>query len=820
MEGKSVKTEFRIVNVLLPLAIPKVYSYKIEKTYWPSIVFGIRVEVPLRNKLYSAIIIEEHKGDVTSLHKLRYVRSVIDKEPIITPEQHKLWQWMSEYYMCTIGEVMNVALPSGLKLNSETKLIVRSHIDDYMGELNDKEYLLAEAISLQNELSIGQVQDILQQKTVYPYIKSLLDKGILLIKEELKEGFKAKMEDFVCLTEAYEKEKINHAFDLITKSEKQTNALLSYAQLSRNHEWVQKKKIYNHASVDGSVIKALVKKGILEIEKKEVSRLTNELVTESEPPPLNEHQVKAKAEITESYKTHNKVLLFGITGSGKTRIYIDLIKETIAEGKQVLYLLPEIALTTQIVDRLMSLFSNDIGVYHSKMSNNQRVELWNASKRGKSLILGARSSIFLPFKDLGLIIVDEEHDPSYKQADPAPRYNARDTAIYLSSMYKCKVLLGTATPSLETFLNTKLEKYGLVKLLERHGESQLPDIEVIDLKKQYKSGLMRSMFSKDMKDAIDGALAKKEQVLIFQNRRGYSPTLQCTVCDFNAGCPNCDVSLTVHQFFKELKCHYCGYRHQLPHSCPQCGSDQLNKLGFGTEKIENEIKTIFPEAKVARMDFDTAKTKNAYQKILSDFKDHTINILVGTQMITKGLDFDNISVVGVLAADKILFFPDFKANERAFQLFTQVAGRAGRRKKKGKVIIQSYNPQHPVIVETRNHDHASFYKRELIERKRFAYPPFFRMIRITIKHKKADAAEHAAKLFAEKLKAKLANRVIGPSIPGIARIRGFYIQVITVKMEKKKSSIIAIKALINSLKSELKSMDGTKSARYIIDVDP
>ncbi len=815
-----MKIEYKVVKVLLPLAIPKIYNYKIEKAHWDSIEFGIRVEVPLRNKLYSGIIIEEDDLPEAVIYKLRFVRSIIDAKPVITKEQYSLWKWMAKYYLCSVGEVMNVALPSGLKLSSETKLIARAHVDESPYELSDKEYMLAEAISIQNELTINQVQEILDQKTVYPYIKSLLDKGIILIKEELKEGFKSKMEDFVRATENFKGSALTSALDLTTKSEKQTRAILSYAQLSQKEEWVAKKKIRNHAEVDSTIIKALEKKGIVEIESKEVSRLSHELVTQIDPPPLNNHQEQALKEINALFETQKKVLLFGITGSGKTRIYIEQIKETIASGKQVLYLLPEIALTTQIVDRLMSVFAKEIGVYHSKMSNSQRVELWLATMQGKSLILGARSSIFLPFTDLGLIIVDEEHDPSFKQMDPAPRYNARDTAMYLSSLHNCKILMGTATPALETFLNTKNGKYGLVKLLERHGESQLPKIDIIDLREQYKKGLMQAMLSKDMKDAIDLALSKKEQVLIFQNRRGYSPTLQCTICDFKAGCPNCDVSLTVHHYFHELRCHYCGYKHKLPKDCPKCGNPELNKLGFGTEKIEDELKRIFPKAKVARMDFDTAKTKNAYQRILHDFRQHEIDILVGTQMVTKGLDFDNISVVGVLAADKILFFPDFKSNERAFQLFTQVAGRAGRRKKQGRVIIQTFNPLHPVITETRNHDHGSFYKRELKERKQFAYPPYFRMIRVTIRHKKADVAEQAAQLFAQKLKEQLKNRVIGPSAPGISRLRGFYIQDIMVKMEKNKQVITAVKALIKNTADELKTMDNNKSVRVTINVDP
>ncbi len=815
-----MKKAFKVINVLLPLAIPKVYSYKVEKPLWPLIQFGVRVEVPLRNKLLSGIVIEETENDLHSLHKLRYIVSVIDKMPIITEEQYKLWQWISEYYMCTIGEVMNVALPSGLKLSSETKLIVRSHIDDFEGELSDKEYMLAEAVSIQNELTIAQVQEILDQKTVFPYIKSLMDKGIVLVKEELKEGFKAKTERFVKITDSYEGDKLTDALDLCTKSEKQTRTLLSYAQLSRQNPWVSAKKIRNHASVDSSVFKALEKKGIVVLADKEVSRLSNELITHAEPPPLNQHQEIALEEIQKLFELNTKVLLFGVTGSGKTRIYIELIKDCIEKGMQVLYLLPEIALTTQIVDRLMTTFGNSIGVYHSKMSNNQRVEVWNAALAGKPLMLGARSSIFLPFKNLGLIIVDEEHDSSYKQSDPAPRYNARDTAIYLSNMYKCKVLLGTATPSLETFINTKKQKYGLVKLMERHGESQLPDIDIVDLRKQYKKGLMTSIFSKEMKDAINLALSKKEQVLIFQNRRGYSPTLQCMTCDFHAECPNCDVSLTVHDYFKELRCHYCSYRHKLPHHCPQCGFDKLDKLGFGTERIEQEIKNVFSTARVARLDFDTAKTKNAYIRILTSFKDHEVDILVGTQMVTKGLDFDNISTVGILAADKILHYPDYRANERAFQLLTQVAGRAGRREKKGRVIIQTYNPTHPVITETRNYDHVTFYKRESIERQRFLYPPYFRLINITVKHKDAKVAAEAARILTQRLKSKIGNRVIGPSVPGIARLRGLYIQNILIKMEKKSQVIRSIKSLVKEQISEMKQLASSKSVRFILDIDP
>jgi len=564
----------------------------------------------------------------------------------------------------------------------------------------------------------------------------------------------------------------------------------------------------------------LHKKGIFIVEEREVSRIGTQDISAQQNAPLNPYQEKAFREIKSHFESLDHVLLFGVTGSGKTRLYIELIKEYIEKGMQVLYLLPEIALTTQIVERLTHVFEGDIGVYHSKMNNNERVELWNASLNGKSLILGARSSLFLPFSNLGLIIIDEEHDASYKQSDPAPRYNARDAALYLSTLTGAKVLMGSATPSLSTYLNAKNGKYGLVKLLERHGEAVLPEMKIIDLREKYKKGLMASIFSNDLKDAIKNSLNKGEQVLLFQNRRGYAPTLQCRTCDFHAGCPNCDVSLTLHQVFNELRCHYCGYRHKLPEECPQCGSRDLNKLGFGTEKIEQEIQGQFPQASVRRMDYDTAKTKSAYEKILNEFRAGEIDILVGTQMITKGLDFDNISVVGILNADSLLFFPDFTANERAFQLITQVAGRAGRKEKKGTVMIQTFNPLHPVIVETRNYNYAQFYRRELSERKHFLYPPFFRMIRITIRHKQFKAAEDAAVLFANKLRAHIGNRLVGPTVPGIARLRGFYQQQITIKMEKDKNVVIQVKKLILEERDKLLELQGKKSIRFSIDVDP
>lgn len=809
------------ISVILPLAVPKVYSYSVPEPFRDKVKFGIRVEVPLRNKLYSAIVISETDKPDT-LHKVRPIRNVIDEAPIITNQQFEFWSWMAQYYMSTLGEVMNVAMPAGLKLNSETKLIGRSETDSYKLELTEEEFMITEAINIQNELTINQVQDILAKKTVYPVIKSLLDKEVLYIKEELKSGFETKKEEFVKLTDAYEADSslMTEAFDKVKKSEKQTRALLSYVQFAKEDPWVSKSLIYKKADVDNSVIKALLKKEILTIQKKEVSRIGTDKIEFQSHSPLSTYQEQAMESIHAEFESKNHVLLFGVTGSGKTRIYIELIREYIESGKQVLYLLPEIALTAQIVNRLTRVFKGDIGVYHSKMSNNQRVELWNAALNGKSLIMGARSSLFLPFSNLGLIIIDEEHDNSYKQSDPSPRYNARDSALYLSMLTGAKVLMGSATPSLSSYLNAIHNKYGLVKLLERHGPSVLPEMAIIDLKEKYKKGLMHSIFSNDLKHDIEQALSRREQVLLFQNRRGYAPTLKCKQCDFHAECPNCDVSLTLHQHFKELRCHYCGYKHKLPNTCPQCGSHDLEKLGFGTEKIELEIQKIFPAARVKRMDYDTAKTKASYEKIINDFQEGEIDILVGTQMITKGLDFDNISIVGILNADRLLFFPDFNANERAFQLITQVAGRAGRRKMKGKVIIQTFSPLHPVILETQTYNYKHFYQRELSERKRFLYPPYFRMIRVTIRHKHFKVADEASQLLAKKLRLKLGNRIMGPSVPGIARLRGFYQLQITIKMEKKRDVVEGIKSYLNQLTQEIKQLEGKKSLRFSVDVDP
>ncbi len=809
------------VSVILPLAVPKQYSYEVPAELVDQVKFGIRVEVPLQSKLYSALVVSIHH-DTPVAYKARKIVSAIDKLAIITETQYTFWKWMAAYYCCSIGEVMNVALPSGLKLNSETKLILNPAFEYDANELSDDEYLLTEALGIQNELTINEAKDILNKKSIYPTIRSLLELEAITVVEELIERFKVKKEKFLSLTSYYleDKSKLIEALELAKKSEKQTNIILAYSKLSRENPLVSKKDIYEIVGTESGAVKALIKKGIFDEQELEVSRLKKSDEDTIDIHPLSEEQVGAVAQIKEHYKTKNQVLLYGVTGSGKTRVYMELMQEVIDAGKQVLFLLPEIALTTQIVHRVTKIFGDEVGVFHSKINNLQRVELWKSCLNGKSILLGARSSMFLPFKDLGLIIIDEEHDPSYKQTDPAPRYNGRDAAIFLANLSGAKVLMGTATPSIETFANTLTDKYGVVEMTQRYGNTLLPAIEIVNLKEKYKTGRVKNHFSDTMIETIEYSLSLGEQILIFQNRRGYVPTVSCQICGWASHCMNCDVSLTKHMHFQEMRCHYCGYKTKVPKACGGCGNDQLIEKGIGTEKIEDILKELFPQANVSRLDYDTAKTQSQYEQILGDFDKQKIHILVGTQMITKGLDFDNIAVVGILNADLLLQFPDFRAHERAYQLITQVSGRAGRRAKQGKVVIQTFQPEHPVILDIVDNNYSRFFNREIKERKQFIYPPYFRLIQLILKHKNAKTVGEAAQIVALELRKTLGKRVIGPSEPGINRIRGQYIQLITVKMERKQESLVKIKQEVMRVRSVLRNMPGLKSVRFNMDVDP
>lgn len=810
------------VTVILPIAVPKPYTYTVPEELVAQVQFGTRVEVQFgKSKLYAALVIEV-KQEAPEAYKPKPILGIIDNDPIATAQQIKLWTWMAKYYCCTLGEVMHAALPANLKISSETRLVVSPLFDGNYSNLNDKEYLIAEALSIQQEISIDDVRKILDQKTVYHLIKSLLEKKIVYLKEDLKERYKPKKVACVKLKEPYlsQPELMEEAFEKLSRSTRQVEALMAYIHLSRQQEFVRKQEIYNKARVDTSVIKAMVKKGVLEEYEKEVSRLGSYEEETVDAFELADQQINALKEIKSQFEEKNVILLHGVTGSGKTRVYIELMEEVIKRGEQVLYLLPEIALTAQIINRLQKIFGDQIAIYHSRLNNNERVEMWNAVLGGKAIVLGARSALFLPFAKLGMVIVDEEHDPSYKQNDPNPRYSGRDTAIYLAHMHGAKVLLGTATPSIESYQNAKSKKYGLVGMPERFGGLQLPEVVIIDAKEAMKKQQLHNHFTAQLIDELKAALERGEQAILFQNRRGYAPTYRCNSCGWHSECINCDVSLTFHKFHNNLKCHYCGYQTKLPVSCPACGNHQLSLMGFGTEKIEDELKIYLPEAKIGRMDFDTVRSKNAHARIINDFEEKRLDILVGTQMVTKGLDFENVGIVGVLSADQLLQFPDFRASERAFQLMVQVSGRAGRKHSRGKVLIQAFNMASPVLKEVVENDFQGFFSREIQERHAFKYPPFKRLIKISLKHKKPATLNNGTKIFAHELRNKLGDWMIGPAIPYVSRVRGYYILDILIKLERDAKKMQFAKDTIAEATRLMHQAGGFSGIRVNIDVDP
>jgi len=810
----------KYIRVVIPLALPKTYTYSVPQDVSDKIQFGIRVEVPLRNKFYSGLIIECLSDNFKPEYRTKSILSIIDEIPIIDKKHLKLWQWISQYYISTVGQVMNVALPSGLKMSSETKLGLANNDEVDHTELSDEEYLVYEALRIQNELNLKEIREILGKKTVYPIIHSLLDKQMINIREELLKNYKPKTVKYLELTEEHlADEDLVIALELTKRSKHQTNAILAYVQLKNTQNEISKPSLKELAQVDSSVIKKLVEKGIFNEYEKTISRLIPFATVKQKLPELSEGQKYAIQQINEVFKHKKHVLLHGVTGSGKTRIYQEFIKDITNEGGQVLFLVPEIGLTTQLINRLAAVFGKDVYIFHSKLNQNERVEIWNAVKNGKPIILAARSGIFLPFQNLKLIIVDEEHDSSYKQQNPSPRYNARDVAAFIAATSDVKVIFGSATPSLESYYNSLIGKYGYVKLEQRFGNVSLPEINIVDMR--IKSMLLpnNSKYSVALVSLVQNTLNNEEQVLLFQNRRGYSPTIVCNTCGWHSQCTNCDVSMTYHKYHNELKCHYCGYRENVPEHCPRCGASGLVFLGYGTEKIEAELKNIFPDSKVKRMDMDTVRTKNDIERIMAEFEAKKIDILVGTQMITKGLDFDHIGLVGVIDFDRLTQFPDFRANERAFQLVLQVGGRAGRRQKQGMVIIQTHNPNHPLIADIVKTDYHTFIERELKERQLFNYPPFIRLIEIIVMHKKPDKCHQGAHQMANLLKARLLKRVIGPAVPGISRVRGFYQYRILIKLEKANINVTEVKNYIQECKDNVLKVDGLKSLRIKIDVD-
>lgn len=817
------------VDVILPLAVANTFTYRVPFEMNDFIKNGVRVVIPFgKSKLQTGIVIRVHE-EVPQGYSTKYIDSVLDEQAIITPKQLKLWKWISEYYMAPIGDVMNAALPGNFKLASETKVVLHPDAEANSAQLSDQEYQIYEALEIQNELDLKEIGEILQIKTIQPIIKGLIDKRVIITKEELKHKFTPKTQLFVQLNKEYHCEKkLQGLFEELEKqsrSEKQIEALLLFLKeqpVDRYDQPVLRANI-EKSGASISAVNTLEKKNVFEVKRMQVSRLTQGQSKIHKRKALSEDQQQALDEVKTGFEADKVTLLHGVTGSGKTEIYVELIQEQLDQNKQVLFLLPEIALTTQLIERLSAYFGDLIGVYHSKFSPNERIEIWNALLKNDQnrfrIIIGARSSIFLPFQDLGLIIVDEEHESSFKQFDPSPRYHARDTAVILGSFFGSNILLGSATPAIESFYNAEQGKYHLVKLTKRFGNITLPEVQTANIKKEKRNKTMQSHFSSFLMEHIKEALNNEEQVILFQNRRGYNPVWACEVCGWTPMCKSCDVSLTYHKFQNILKCHYCSYFTPPVGSCPSCGSNRLKMLGFGTEKIEDELAILIPGVKVQRLDFDTTRQKNSYQKILSDFDDGKIDILVGTQMVTKGLDFDRVSLVGVLDADLMLKHPDFRAYERSFQLMTQVAGRAGRKHKRGKVIVQTYDPDHPIIQKVIDHDYDEMYKQEIIERKNYFYPPFYKIIKITLKHRKTNDLDAIAEEFAKDLKGIFKERVLGPEYPAVKKIHNYYLKVVRLKIERT-ASTKKIKQIIHQRIDKFYQQPRNKSCRIVIDVDP
>lgn len=826
----AMSAETKFADVIIPLALPKLYTYRVPRELTDHVREGMRVVVQFgRSKLYTGLVRSIHHT-APSEYQAKYIDSILDHHPIVTPQQFQLWEWISSYYLCHIGEVMNAALPGGFRLTSETKVVLNPEFDGQYDHLTDAEFLVTEALEVRHVLSLEEVSQILERKTVYPLIKSLFEKRVLLVEEELKQRYKPKVNSYVRLTEPMlDEAKLREVFDRLGKpqTQKQLEMLMSYIQLSKQYsgrvQLVKKTVLEKSVNASASVLKSLAKKEVLEIYERKEGRIQDVDADRKKETVLSEAQQTAYDQVNEKFEEKAVVYLHGVTSSGKTEIYVKLIQEAIDQGKQVLYLLPEIALTTQIITRLQKYFGKKVGIYHSRFNQNERVEIWNnlllEGEKQYQVVLGARSAVFLPFSNLGLVIVDEEHETSFKQFEPAPRYHARDSAIVLASLHKAKALLGSATPAIESYENARSGKYGLVELNKRFGGIQLPEIFVADVKEATRKKEMKSLFTPDLVKGIEEALENKEQVILFQNRRGFSPYVMCETCGWAPECKRCDVSLTYHKYFQKLQCHYCGYGIAMPKTCPACGSTDLKLKGYGTEKIEEELALVFPEAKVSRMDLDTTRAKNAYQRIISEFEDGDIDILVGTQMVTKGLDFDNVALVGVLNADGMLNFPDFRAFERSYQLMAQVSGRAGRKKKRGKVIIQTHNPHHAVIRQVIDNDYIGLFQNQSLDRRNFQYPPYFRLIRITLKHKDPRNVEAAAAHFGRELRIKFGNRVLGPQDPLVKRVRNYYLKQLLIKVEKE-SSISKVREALKANIIDFQTHTEHKSTRLVVDVDP
>lgn len=811
------------IDVILPIPLEKLFTYSITAAEADFLKIGMRVSVPFgKTKIYTGIVYKIH-NELPLAYEAKEIHQILDESPIVNSVQLKLWQWIASYYMCTLGDVMRAALPNAFILESETVILLNTDKTINDSELKDDEFLVYEALHHQSSLKIHDISNILDKKTVLPVIKRLIDKDAIIVEEEVYEKYKPKLVRYVKLHPNFSSEKsLQNLLEDLSRAPKQSQVILTLFSISaKTKKPIKVSDLSNESKASVAAIKALIDKGILEEYHIQIDRVQYTGEENEETKRLNEFQEKALSEIKSSFKEQNVTLLHGVTSSGKTEIYVKLIEEALAKNKQVLYLLPEIALTTQLVLRLQNYFGEQVSIFHSKYSSHERVEVWNNvldNKNKAQIVLGARSSIFLPFNNLGLIIVDEEHEQSFKQFDPAPRYHARDTAIVLSSLHNAKTLLGSATPSLESYFNAKQNKYGLVEINTRYNNVMMPDIELIDIKDKHKRKLMKGHFSDRLIEEMTEALQEGNQIILFQNRRGFSPIVECKTCGISPQCPNCDVSLTYHQYKDQLRCHYCGYHTAMIKKCSACGSVELDSKGFGTEQIEEEVKILFPDYKVARMDLDTTRGKYGYEKIISAFEQQEVDILVGTQMLTKGLDFRKVKLVGIMNADNMLNFPDFRAHERSFQLMLQVSGRAGRTDKRGKVLIQTYNPYHKILQQVSTNDFVGMYNEQMDERYNYKYPPIYKQIKITLKHKDYNRVDAGSQWLAKSLRQVFGEAILGPESPPIARIRNQFHKNILIKIPKKQS-LVKTKEAIIKINNSFLSIKEFRSVKVILNVD-
>ncbi|HTL07954.1 MAG TPA: primosomal protein N' [Chitinophagaceae bacterium] len=808
-------------EVIIPLALPRNYTWAVPAALEGQVKLGCRVEVVLKNKKYAGIVKRLH-ADAPEAFVPKEIINVLDNEPIVFQQQQSLWQWMANYYLCSEGEVMQAALPTHFKLSSETVLLYNEEAGDDFSHLDNEEFLVAEALLIKKELQLAEVQQLLDANHVYPVIKRLLDKRICFVWEELKNHYTEKKETYVLLNPQYNTD--DQLSDLLNnwgRAPKQMELLLAFIHLSKTNGEVTQAELLKKSGASAAQLKGLTEKNVLLTEKKSVDRLKQLPKHIQLDFELSAPQQLALHEVRNGFAEKNVCLLHGVTSSGKTQLYMKLMEEALQKGQQVLYMLPEIALTAQVIRRLQKHFGGYILIYHSKFSQNERVEIWNKVRSGEArIVLGARSSLFLPFAKLGLVICDEEHDPSYKQQDPAPRYHARDAAIYFASLFGAKVLLGSATPSVESYFNATAGKYFLVQLLERFGQMPMPGIELIDTRQVKMPDKSKVIISPALQEAIAQSLAGNHQVILFQNRRGYSPYQVCQTCGWIPHCKQCDVSLSYHKTKGKLLCHYCGTVYPLVQTCEACGNHLFAQQNFGTEKIEESLQELFSQAKIARMDADSIKGKHGHDALIQQFEQRRIDILVGTQMVVKGLDFENVELVGILDADAILGFTDFRVNERGFQLMEQVSGRAGRKDIHGRVLVQVRNPQHPVLIKVQQHDYSGFYQEELEARRQFFYPPFARIINLLFRHKDAAIVQAAAQYFAAQMKPYLGAYMIGQAEPVVNKVRNLYLMELMLKLPKDSGIIQQAKQLIHTSTAMMHADKRFRSVQVVPDIDP